>query len=227
MTSRIFAKDRVGTTVRGFKIIDYKRENNRTYFYVICPICGNEKWIRSDTINNPKVISCGCYNSENNYKKMIDISNVKFKRLVALEPTKKRDKFNGSIIWKCQCRCGNVVEASYHDLVSDRISSCGCKQLETRKNNMAKAQNVRNKYRLENTDVLALERSKKANCGVSYDKVRQKYRASITFQKKVYHLGRYDSYSEALRVRKVAEENLFENFLEWYYSKFTKNEGNI
>ena len=56
------AKDRVGTTVRGFKIIDYKRENNRTYFYIICPVCGNKKWLRSDSLNNPKVVSCGCYN---------------------------------------------------------------------------------------------------------------------------------------------------------------------
>ena len=45
------AKDRVGTTVRGFKIIDYKRENNRTYFYIICPVCGNKKWLRSDSLN--------------------------------------------------------------------------------------------------------------------------------------------------------------------------------
>ena len=98
---RILAKDRVGTTVRGFKIIDYKRENNRTYFYIICPVCGNKKWLRSDSLNNPKVVSCGCYNKENNFIKRIDITNKRYGRLTAIKQTKNRDKYNGSVIWIC------------------------------------------------------------------------------------------------------------------------------
>ena len=172
---RILAKDRVGTTVRGFKIIDYKRENNRTYFYIICPVCGNKKWLRSDSLNNPKVVSCGCYNKENNFIKRIDITNKRYGRLTAIKPTKNRDKYNGSVIWACK----------------------------------------------DNTDIKALEQSKKnPYSGVTYDKSRKMWKATITFKKKIYHLGRYHDFDEALKVRKNAEQALFDDFLEWYYHEF-------
>ena len=198
---RILAKDRVGTTVRGFKIIDYKRENNRTYFYIICPVCGNKKWLRSDSLNNPKVVSCGCYNKENNFIKRIDITNKRYGRLTAIKPTKNRDKYNGSVIWACKCDCGKMVDVSYK--------------------NLAKATVKRNEFRIDNTDVKALEQSKKnPYSGVTYDKSRKMWKATITFKKKIYHLGRYHDFDEALKVRKNAEQALFDDFLEWYYHEF-------
>lgn len=216
MGKRILAKDRIGTIVRGFEIIDYKRENNRTYFYVKCPVCGNRKWMRADSLNNPKVKSCGCYNIENNYLKAIDITNKRFNRLVAIEPTTKRNKNNYSVIWKCVCDCGKITYTSYNDLVSSRTQSCGCLQKETMKKNMQKAILVRNKYRVASTDVLALERAKKIQAGVKY---KGGWVASITFQGRPYYLGCFDNYEDALKVRKHAEHKLFDKFLEWYYSK--------
>lgn len=44
--------------------------------------------------------------------------------MVALEPTEKRDSCR-SIIWKCQCDCGRIVELSTHVLSQGQIS-CGC-----------------------------------------------------------------------------------------------------
>ena len=46
------------------------------------------------------------------------------------------------------------------------------------------------------------------------------WKATITFKKKIYHLGRYHDFDEALKVRKNAEQALFDDFLEWYYHKF-------
>lgn len=158
---RILAKDRVGTTVRGFKIIDYKRENNRTYFYIICPVCGNKKWLRSDSLNNPKVVSCGCYNKENNFIKRIDITNKRYGRLTAIKQTKNRDKYNGSVIWICKCDCGKIVDVSYKNLARGEVKSCGCLQKETMSKNIEKATVKRNEFRIDKTDVKALEQSKK------------------------------------------------------------------
>ena len=215
------AKDRVGTTVRGFKIIDYRRENNRTYFYIICPVCGNKKWLRSDSLNNPKVVSCGCYNKENNFIKRIDITNKRYGRLTAIKPTKNRDKYNGSVIWACKCDCGKMVDVSYKNLARGEVKSCGCLQKETMSKNIEKATVKRNEFRIDNTDVKALEQSKKnPYSGVTYDKSRKMWKATITFKKKIYHLGRYHDFDEALKVRKNAEQALFDDFLEWYYHEF-------
>lgn len=219
---RVLAKDQIGKVINNFKILDYKRENRRTYLFVTCPICGNNKWMRTDTITNPKVVSCGCYNASVNFKKPIDISNQRFSRLVALEPTEKRQK-NGSVIWKCKCDCGRITEVGYHDLMDGSVQSCGCLQKETERKNIKKALEKRNEYRVCDTDILAIKRSMNNNFGVRYEKSRGMFVATITFQKKVYFLGRYNTYDEALTVRKEAEKKLFNNFLDWYYNKFKNN----
>jgi hypothetical protein len=43
---------------------------------------------------------------------------------VAIEPTKERK--HGSIIWKCQCDCGNIHYASTENLLGNNVQSCGC-----------------------------------------------------------------------------------------------------
>ena len=122
----IRAKDRIGTTVNGFYVEDVKREGKQTYTYVVCPYCKSKKWIRMDTIVSGSIISCGCYNAENNYRKSVNIKNKFFGYLEALEPTEKRDKNNGSIIWKCECKCGNICYVSAANLKRGAVASCGC-----------------------------------------------------------------------------------------------------
>lgn len=53
---------------------------------------------------------------------MVDISNMRFGRLVAIEPTKIDNKTK----WKCICDCGNICYYGYHPLKSGNNSSCGC-----------------------------------------------------------------------------------------------------
>lgn len=60
--------------------------------------------------------------------KVIDISNQRFGRLVAIEPTNERQ--NSSIVWKCQCDCGNIHYISAGLLRAGRCKSCGCLQKE-------------------------------------------------------------------------------------------------
>lgn len=45
---------------------------------------------------------------------------------------------------------------------------------------------------------------------------RGKYRAYITFKRRQYHLGLYDSLEGAVSARKAAEKEIYGNFLEWY-----------
>lgn len=56
--------------------------------------------------------------------KKIDLTGQKFGKLLVLEKTNKR-KWK-SVIWKCQCDCGNIVEVDSHSLRKGNTKSCGC-----------------------------------------------------------------------------------------------------
>lgn len=56
---------------------------------------------------------------------MIDLLGQKFEKLTVLRKTDERTK-HGSIIWECQCDCGNKVKVSAGNLRSGNTNSCGC-----------------------------------------------------------------------------------------------------
>lgn len=53
-----------------------------------------------------------------------DLTNQRFGKLVVLYPTEKRD--NRSIVWHCQCDCGNTADVSSKNLTYGASQSCGC-----------------------------------------------------------------------------------------------------
>lgn len=52
----------------------------------------------------------------------INLLNQTFGKLLVIEETDKRK--NKSVVWKCQCECGNIEEFSSHQLRSDGIIQC-------------------------------------------------------------------------------------------------------
>ena len=57
-----------------------------------------------------------------------ELANERFGKLIAIEPTKDRE--SQSIIWKCQCDCGNICYISARSLVQHKTRSCGCLKSE-------------------------------------------------------------------------------------------------
>lgn len=228
--SRVKLSDRIGTEMNGFYIEDVKRENGRSYAFVACPLCKNKKWMRIDTLQRKNTISCGCYNAEHNYKKASDISGCVFVRLKAIRPTERRDKHNGGVIWECECACGNAAFVSVGDLHNGAVTSCGCRGKEnSAKNGKIAGKNIKDNFCIEgtNTNNLTMKtpsRNTSGIKGVSWDKSRQKWQAYIKFKGKNYFLGRYDKKEDAAKIRKVAEDKVFGEFLEWYNTqKIHKN----
>lgn len=89
--------------------------------------CGTIREVSGSSLRRGTSTGCGCVKR----KPKKDLTNQRFGRLVALEPTEKRSK-SGAIIWKCKCDCGNVCERSSTDLLrTDRCQSCGCINIET------------------------------------------------------------------------------------------------
>lgn len=90
--------------------------------------CGNKTTVISAYLKSGHTKSCGCRRAEaarENFTK--DISNKVFNKLTALEPTEDRAA-DGSVIWKCQCECGNIHYVSASCLNSGAIGSCGCQR---------------------------------------------------------------------------------------------------
>ena len=87
--------------------------------------CGTEVDVSSNHLRQGLTKSCGCYSREQVAQRARkDISGQRFGLLVALEPTEERS--NGSIVWKCQCDCGNITTGSVLNLQRGDKISCGC-----------------------------------------------------------------------------------------------------
>lgn len=214
---RIKWNEQIGKTINGFPILEVKRENNRTIVKTICPYCKSAYWTRAERIKPGN--GCGCRSNDSLFKAE-DLSDKTFGRLTVLSKTEERAE-NGSVIWKCKCRCGNICFVSAYGLKSGQAKSCGCISKEWQKKHGQDLAKATKKQCIKNTNVRNLTaRIAKNNTsgikGVFWDNNRKKWVAQIMFQGKNYHLGRYEKIEDAASARKEAEENLFGNFLKWY-----------
>lgn len=66
----------------------------------------------------------------------VDITGVRFGRLVAIEDSGERCK-NGHHMWTCKCDCGNETKVFKHDLKTGNTRSCGCLHNESLGKNRA------------------------------------------------------------------------------------------
>ena len=57
-----------------------------------------------------------------------DLTNQHFGRLRAIRPTEERK--NKSVVWECECECGNICKVCAASLTSLRTQSCGCLKKE-------------------------------------------------------------------------------------------------
>ena len=100
-----------------------ERKGGRIYWHCKCD-CGKEVDVRGDSLRDGSIKSCGCLNKENHTR---NLKGQRFGKLIALEPTDKKDGSN--IIWKFQCDCGNICEISTKHISTTK--SCGCLISET------------------------------------------------------------------------------------------------
>ncbi len=220
-------KDYVGKEYHFLKVLEQKRENKRTLLYCKCLRCGNKKWIRADMVTSGLQISCGCYKEEFNSFPSKDLTNIKFGLLTAKYLTGKKAS-NGSFIWYCECECGGSKEASTSDLNRERVRSCGCIASQWQSEHGKEIGAKTKEACIEGTNIrnLTMEMPSSNTSGikgVTWDKDRNKWEAQISFKGKHYYLGRYDDIVDAAGARRIAEEKIFGDFLEWYENEYKKN----
>lgn len=97
-----------------------KRIRNRVTWECQCD-CGNPELVLvlTQNLRSGNTQSCGCLKRKN-------IAGQKFGRLTAIRATQERR--HGSIVWECQCDCGNPlpVFATVEGLRVGDNTSCGC-----------------------------------------------------------------------------------------------------
>lgn len=100
------------------------RVNDRLGWHCKC-ICGKEIEVDSNNLRHGKVKSCGCKKNELIAKKVTkNLTGRVIGQLTVLGPTDQRK--NGSIVWKCQCECGNICFIPTSNLSRNHTTSCGC-----------------------------------------------------------------------------------------------------
>ena len=118
----------------------YKKEHNLSttsvYWKCLCE-CGQIKTVSSASLRQGKVLSCGCLRKEICSTLFIkDVTNQVFGFLTAIRPTEKRHY--ESVVWECQCICGQITYVPIGNLVSGHTRSCGCKRNELASNSITK-----------------------------------------------------------------------------------------
>lgn len=179
--------------------------------------CGNICYVSLHQLQAGYVKSCGCLS----HPPLKDFVGKKFGKLTVIEYAGKRA---GMHRWKCICECGNETIVGQTLLQTGKTKSCGCLARLPKKDI---SENIFYKGFLDGTNIGMLEaRMTKPPIATNtsgyngiYKNARGLWIAQITFKKKTYYLGSYSDIQDAVRARKKGEE-MFEEFLDWYYNEY-------
>lgn len=117
--------DLIGKTYDELTVIEMLYNyNNKHRTYCRCTtVCGDEVIVRADALQSG---ATHCAKGAGKTGKPINITNKRFGLLVAIKPLNKKAS-NGSVIWLCQCDCGNFTEVPVGQLTRGHTLSCGCR----------------------------------------------------------------------------------------------------
>lgn len=112
---------------------DTERKTNSGSYWICQCDCGKIKSVKSSSLRNGEIQSCGCLRNEKiaQYKKQQSEDEMIGKRFGKLVVQKRSEKkgSGGELYWFCQCDCGNIIEVRGHNLKrkdGNQTVSCGC-----------------------------------------------------------------------------------------------------
>ncbi|MDE7219307.1 MAG: hypothetical protein K2O45_06780 [Oscillospiraceae bacterium] len=141
-------------------------------------------------------------------RQKLDLAGQRFGRLTVVRPA---ENIGSRTAWLCRCDCGGETVVKTCHLRGGKCTSCGCKNpgfaaltyVDGTCVEMLRAKTVRR----NNTSGVP---------GVHWEAGKDAWRASICFKGRRYSLGRYRRFEDAVKARKLAEENLHDKFLQEY-----------
>ena len=211
------AKDLTGK-VFGYWHVDEKtdrRDSTGSIIWACTCKCGKKDEVAGRHLTSLQSQSCGCLKTELFVKRtQRDLTNMPFGKLRAVRKTDLRK--NGSVVWECECKCGNIAYVRSASLVQGNTKSCGCLNATQSRKNLLDRLSV---DIVDGTKLSALNSTPPSDNtsgvrGVNYERNTRRWRASIGFKGVVYDLGSYDHLEQAAKARKAAEEIIWKPFLE-------------
>lgn len=209
--------DLSGKQIGYWKVGEEFHKGEKIYYHCVCK-CGKKRDVYSSALKTGKSYSCGCHNRvgmvEDITGKDIGWLHIEEKLII-----------NNRTYWRCTCKCGNHAIISQHQIHDCNMQSCGCKG-----DVVKKIKDGLEVYCVNGTYIPSLKRTEKnknntSGCtGVGYRADRGKWRAYIKFQRKDIFLGNFDSYEDAVAVRKIAEREYFGKAIEEYEAGENDNE---
>lgn len=201
--AKIPVNNHVGEVHGELKIKSVYRQ--RSYLYAECQCsCGKECTVMYSNLLNGCTKTCGHATGRNKEEKYNrNCNRYGIQALYKVNGKRKKPLLH------CLCPCGKEFDTLMETF--SHVQSCGC---------------VRKASQHEGTDVYMLvsQKIQKNNTsgvrGVTWNKESEKWVAYITFKGKYFYLGKYEEITNAAEARKLAEENLYGNFLGWYARKY-------
>ena len=174
---------------------------NKTAWICRCD-CGKEIIAKTTHLREGNTKSCGCGGA----CAPLDLTGQRYGRLTVL---RRAERIDGKTAWVCRCDCGNETIVKTACLRGGDTTSCGC----LRKGNPLGLSFVDGTC----VEFLRGRRIRSDNTsgatGVEWLEDKRLWRATINFKGKRRYLGAYRNFEDAVKVRKRAEEELFEPFL--------------
>ena len=118
-------------------------------------------------------------------------------------------------LWECLCDCGNVTYKATDTLISrdnTMCKACADRYATSKMNEKAGYVDGTQISRIRSDKPISTNTS--GARGVYYSSKTGKWRARLRFKGKMYNLGSYKSFEDALKARKQAEKEIFGSFLE-------------
>lgn len=118
-----FFDDIVGQKFGKLTVLSVVPKKPGTYYCECICDCGNYKACYKGSLKAGTTKSCGCLLIEFPIRPGQNITGQKFGELTVIEWTKERGRKGGSR-WKCQCSCGQFIEASKDRLKRGLTTAC-------------------------------------------------------------------------------------------------------
>lgn len=151
----------------------------------------------------------------------LDLTDQRFGSLTVLRPV---ENIGGRTAWICRCDCGRESVVRLADLRGGHTKTCGC-QRSTTINLLRSRLTYVDGTCVEKIQTKTVQKNNTSGVtGVEWLPHRQKWKASISFKKKRYHLGCFSKFEDAVKARKKAEEDLFDTFLDVHSGKISESE---
>lgn len=107
-------------------VLELDRIDKKQYWKCACN-CGNITIVDTTSLQSGHTKSCGCLQKENTIKShMLNLTNQKFGKLIALYPNEELSKNVKGIMWHCLCDCGKECDILATQLSQGKTKSCGC-----------------------------------------------------------------------------------------------------